>query len=209
MRRAACSTRPRPPASTPERSASWADMRKQPSQDYSGYREAGIRLSEPMPAADAKLRAEQAGPLIRAVHEFDKAHLLMLAEESLVPREAAALMAATLLEIEETGMEAARGQAGGGIHSGEQLLIRRHGEDVGGWLALARSSNDLGVLCARILQREALLAMMAGLNALRSATLALAAQHLESVMPGYVSGRHGQPVTLGHQLAAWAAAFER
>ena len=184
-------------------------MRKQRSEDYSGYREAGLRLTEPMPAKDAKLRTEHAGPLIRAVHEFDKAHLVMLAEESLVPREAAALMAATLLEIEGAGMEAARAEAGGGIHSGEQMMIRRHGEEVGGWLALARSSNDLGALSTRMLQRDALLAMMAGLNALRGATLALAAEHVESVMPGYVSGRHGQPVTLGHQLAAWAAAFER
>jgi argininosuccinate lyase len=51
--------------------------------------------------------------------------------------------------------------------------------------------------------------MMDALNGLRAALLALAGQHLESVMTGYVGGRHGQPVTLGHQLAAWGAVFER
>ncbi len=184
-------------------------MRKQRSEDYSGYREAGIRLTAPQPPALAKQRAEQAGPLIRAVHEFDKAHLLMLAEESLIPRPAAALMLATLLEIEQTGMEAARAEAGGGVHSAESMLIRRHGEEVGGWVSLGRSSNDLGALCTRLIQRDALLAMMQALNGLRAAVLSLAGQHLESVMPGYAYGRHGQPVTLGHQLAAWAAVFER
>src|SRR4051812_3200854 len=184
-------------------------MRKQRSEDYNGYREPGIRLTAPQPPALAKLRAEQAGPLIRAVHEFDKAHLLMLAEESLIPREAAALMLATLVEIEDTGMEAARAQAGGGVHSAEQLLIRRHGEDVGGRLALGRSSNDLGALCTRVIQRDALLAMMGALNGLRAVILAAAGEHLRSVMPGYAYGRNAQPVTLGHQLAAWAAVFER
>ena len=184
-------------------------MRKQRSEEYNGYREAGIRLTAPQPPALAKQRAEQAGPLIRAVHEFDKAHLLMLAEESLIPRAAAALMLTTLLETEQTGMEAARAEAGGGVHSAEQLLIRRHGEEVGGWLALGRSSNDLGALCTRLIQRDALLAIMRALNGLRPAVLSLAGQHLESVMPGYAYGRHGQPVTLGHQLTAWAAVFER
>lgn len=184
-------------------------MRKQRSEDYNGYREAGIRLVAPQPPAIAKQRTEQAGPLIRAVHEFDKAHLVMLAEESLIPREAATAMLATLLEIEKTGIEAARAQAGGGVHSAEQLLIRRHGEDVGGWLALGRSSNDLGALSTRMLQRDALTAMMGALNGLRRAILALAGNHLESLMPGYAYGRHGQPVTLGHVLAAWASVFER
>lgn len=184
-------------------------MRKQRSEDYNGYREAGIRLTAPQPPALAKQRAEQAGPLIRAVHEFDKAHLVMLAEESLIPREAAVLMLSTLLEIEASGMEAARANAGGGIHSAEQLLIRRHGEEIGGWLPLGRSSADLGVLCTRLIQRDALMAMMDALNALRAVILVLAGQHLESVMPGYAYGRHAQPVTLGHQLAAWAAVFER
>jgi argininosuccinate lyase len=184
-------------------------MRKQRAEDYNGYRGVGIRLTAAPPPGLAKQRAEMAGPLIRAVHEFDKAHLLMLAEESLIPRPAAALMLATLLEIEQTGMEVARAQAGGGVHSAEHLLIRRHGEEVGGWLALGRSSVDLGVLCTRLIQRDALLAMMEALNGLRDASMSLASSHLESVMPGYVAGRHGQPLTLGFQLAAWGAVFER
>ena len=184
-------------------------MRKQRSEEYNGYRVAGIRLTAPQPRAIAEQRSEQAGPLIRAVHEFDKAHLVMLAEESLVPRDAAVAMLATLVETEETDVEAARAKAGGGVHSAEQLLIRRHGEEVGGWLALGRSSNDLGALCTRMIQRDALAAMMGALNRLRRAILSLAGQHLASVMPGYAYGRHGQPVTLGHQFAAWAAVFER
>ncbi|MCW3026897.1 MAG: hypothetical protein JWN81_108 [Solirubrobacterales bacterium] len=184
-------------------------MRKQRAEHYDGYGAAGIRLSVAQPPALAKQRAEQAGPLIRAVHEFDKAHLLMLAEEALIPRDAAALMLGTLLEIEQSGMEAARAEAGGGVHSAEHLLIRRHGYEVGGWLALGRSSVDLGALATRLIQRDALLAIMQATTALRAASLTLAGEHLDSVMPGYASGSHAQPITLGHQLAAWAAVFER
>ncbi len=184
-------------------------MRRPRSEDYRGYAEAGIRLTATPPPGFSKMRAEQAGPLTRAVHEFDKAHLLMLAETALISREDAALMLATLLEIEESGMEAARTEAGGGVHSAENLMIHRHGEEVGGRLALGRSSVDLGALATRVIQRDALLAMMGGLNALRATILPLAREHAGSVMPGYVNGRHAQPVTLGHQLASWAAVFER
>lgn len=184
-------------------------MRKQPAEAYNGYREPGIRLMAPLPPAQAGQRSDLAAPLIRAVHEFDKAHALMLFEAELAPRPAAAQMLRTLTEIEASGMEAARAEAGGGLHSGEHLLIRRHGEEVGGWLSLGRSSNDLGVLCTRMLQRDALLGIMTALNLLRGAALTLADDHLETVLPGLLSGRHGQPVTLGHQYAAWGAVFAR
>src|SRR6516165_11765394 len=113
-------------------------MRKQRSEEYSGYRSPGVRLTAPQPPALAKQRTEQAGPLICAVHEFDKAHLVMLAEESLIPQDAAIQMLQTLLESEVGGVKASRAEAGGGIHSAENLLIRRHGEEVGGWIGIGR-----------------------------------------------------------------------
>ena len=147
--------------------------------------------------------------ILYAVHAFDKAHLVMLAEQGLIPREAAVAMVRSLRATEADGFEKARGAAGGGLHSGEHLLIRQLGEDVGGHVHLGRSSGDLGAVSARIVQRDALLDVMAELNALRATTLEVAESHAETVMPGYLQGQHAQPVTLGHYLAGWAAVLER
>lgn len=184
-------------------------MRKQPSGEYRGFRRAGIRLTEePLPNLVAH-RSDEGMEILPAVHAFDKAHLTMLAEEELIPRDAAIAMLRTLRETEADDFLKARREAGGGMHSAEFLLIQRHGEEVGGHLHLGRSSGDLGAVSARIVQRDGLLDAMEELCGLREALLGVAGEHAETVMPGYLQGQHAQPVTLGHVLAGWAAVLER
>lgn len=184
-------------------------MRKQSSTTYRGYRTAGIRLTEEVqagleaPAVDTKRATTQ------AIHQFDKAHLVMLAEESLIPRAAAVAMLRELRETERTGIEQPRNEAGGGLHSAENLLIRRLGEEVGGWIHLGRSSGDLDAVATATVQRDRLLETIAGLLAFRRVLLSLAEAHAGSVMPGYTQGQQAQPVTLGHELTAWASVFAR
>jgi argininosuccinate lyase len=184
-------------------------VRKQPAGQYRGYRQAGIRLTEDVLPNLVAHRSDEGMVILYAVHAFDKAHLVMLAEGGLIPLEAAVAMLRTLRATEAEGFERARLKAGGGMHSAEYLLIQQLGEEVGGHVHLARSSADLGEVSARIVQRDALLEVMGELNALRAATLDVAEAHTESVMPGYLQGQHAQPTTLGHYLAAWAAVLER
>jgi argininosuccinate lyase len=186
-------------------------MRKQPSEQYRGFRQAGIRLSEDVLPDLVAHRSDVGMTILYGVHAFDKAHLAMLAEEDLIPRDAAVAMLRTLRETEsaEGGFQGARRKAGGGMHSAEYLLIQRLGEEVGGHIHLGRSSGDLGAVSARIVQRDSLLEIMGELNAVRAALLDLAEEHTDTVMPGYLQGQHAQPITLGHQLAAWAATIER
>src|SRR5439155_13327694 len=68
---------------------------------------------------------------------------------------------------------------------------------------------DLGAVQTRIAQRDRLLETMGELNGVREVLLRVAGEHTETIMPGYTHGQHAQPVTLGHQLAAWAAVLER
>jgi argininosuccinate lyase len=133
----------------------------------------------------------------------------MLAEEELIPRRDAVAMLRAIRDMEGDGVDQVRLEVGGGMHSAEQYLIRRLGEEVGGRIHLARSSGDLGAVARRVRQRDHLIELMNDINALRETILQVAERNFDAVMPGYTHGQHAQPLTLGHQLLAWASLLER
>lgn len=184
-------------------------MRKQEQARYSGYRMPGIRMNEPMLEDVDSVYHEVQLVDLSPYHLFDKAHLVMLTEEGLIPREHGVAMLEALGEMEAEGFEELRRQVGGTSHSGEQYLIRRLGEEVGGHIHLGRSSGDLEAVRRRVQQRDWLIALMKGINNLRSALLVTATEHLHTVMPGYTHSQHAQPVTLGFQYLAWVCALTR
>lgn len=183
------------------------EVRKQKSRDYRGYRRAGIRLTEELLPDLAGTEASTM--TLYAVHRFDKAHLVMMAEEELIPRPDAVAMLRVLRELEDGDIVTTRLEAGGGTHSGEQILIRRLGEEVGGKIHLGRSSGDLVAVSSRMYWRDQLLEMVAGIDALRAALVDLAEHHLETVMPAYTHLQPAQPTTYGHHLLAWCLALSR
>jgi argininosuccinate lyase len=184
-------------------------MLQQAHTEYSGPRGVGIRMSEPLLPGTGGPYAEGDPELLEAYHLFDKAHLVMLAEESLIPRADAAGMLGALREMEASGIVETRSASRGGMHSGEQYLIRRLGYEVGGRIHLGRSTGDMGTVARRLRERRRLLGLCSELVQLRGRLLPVAEAHLETVMPGYTGGQHAQPTTLGHQLMAWVAALER
>ena len=184
-------------------------LKRQRSSEYKGYRTAGIRLKEaPVAGLPTGSTSADSAQLL-ACHAFDKAHLVMLAEEGLIPRSDAAAMLASFRVLEKGDAAEALAEAGGGIHAGEQYLIRTLSEEVGGRIHLGRSSGDLDRTAAKIRQRDKLLTVMEAVNALRSALLAAARKHAGAVMPGYTHGQQAQPLTLGFMLLHWAAALAR
>jgi argininosuccinate lyase len=91
----------------------------------------------------------------------------------------------------------------------ESELLRRAGPDVGGQMHTGRSRNDLYAAAVRLWVREALTAATGDLLALREEILALAAEHLETMMPAYTHLQPAQPTTLAHYLAGIAEALGR
>ncbi|MGH3279855.1 MAG: argininosuccinate lyase [Trebonia sp.] len=154
-------------------------------------------------------RTEKMGATTLAIHEFDKAHLVMLIEEGLIPAEDGIAMLRGLRQMEAEGIEAARLRVQGGKHSGEQYLIRLLGEEVGGRIHLARSSGDLGETGRRITARDYLMETMVRLNELRSVLIELAPRYADAVMPGYSHGQNAQSTSYGHWLSMWAFVFGR
>ncbi|MCK9495503.1 MAG: argininosuccinate lyase [Dehalococcoidia bacterium] len=184
-------------------------MLQPPAKEYSGPRGVGIRMTEPLTPGMGGAYSETGADLLEAYHLFDKAHLVMLGEEDLIPREAAARMLAALREMERDGAVDVRRQVGGGMHSGEQYLVRRLGYDIGGRIHLGRSTGDFGAVSRRVRERTRLLELAGAVNTLRAALLDTAEAHLDTVMPGHTGSQHAQPTTFGHQLLAWVAALDR
>jgi argininosuccinate lyase len=185
-------------------------MLKQNSKEYRGYRTAGIRLSEEMLPHLTKLSGGRTKVMQLAIHDFDLAHTVMLVEQGELSREAGKAILKALREIEETeGVVEARTRVGGGLHSGEQYLIRLLGEEIGGRFHVARSSGDLSSVAINTLQREKLLATMRGINGLRGVLIKLAREHTDTILPGYSFGQHAQPMTLSHLFLSWVATLAR
>ncbi len=177
--------------------------------DYRGFRAAGARLTEePLAHLDFH-RSGLLGESIHGIHAFDKAHCVMLTETGIVERETGKAMLAAFRAMEAEGMEQARTEADGGMHSGEHYLIRKLGEAVGGRLHLGRSSGDLIEVARRLTFKRHVHRILAALLALRGTLLALAEEHLDTVMPGYTHGQHAQPTTFAHWVTMFELGFAR
>ena len=179
-------------------------MSSKDSHSYQGFRGVGSRLTEaPLPHVEFH-KSGLLGEAMEGIHAFDKAHALMLTEEGINTRETGRAILKAFTEMEAAGMMEARERAGGGMHSGEHYLIQNLGEDIGGRLHLGRSSGDLVEVARRFTFRTHVHAMLAALCDTRAALLALAAQHTDTIMPGYTHGQHAQPSSFAH----WATLFE-
>jgi argininosuccinate lyase len=176
------------------------------------YRKAGARLKED---ADASQTAHKIGPsqrtvpLLHAYHMFDKAHVVMLTEEGLLPRADGVAILSAFRRMESEGWQRIRSEGGHGLFSGEAYLIEQLGEEIGGKIHLGRSSGDLNSVSARIGVREKLLNTMAAVLRCRESYLELAEQHLETVLPTYTMWQQAQIGTFAHYLVAWALPLER
>ncbi|MDD2442646.1 MAG: argininosuccinate lyase [Eubacteriales bacterium] len=90
----------------------------------------------------------------------------------------------------------------------EAELTRRVG-DAGRRLHTGRSRNDQVALDLRLYLRDACLEIRSGYLALYQVLIAVARQHLHTVMPGYTHLQRAQPVTLAHHLMAYVEMISR
>jgi argininosuccinate lyase len=183
-------------------------MLKRPADEYSGYRDAGVRLNEPVLPSLESHTNENVAATLDAIHAFDKAHLVMLIEEGLVDADAGVAMLQALRDIDQ-GDGSARAHAGGGKHSGERHMIRTFGQEIGGQLHLGRSSGDLGAVARRLTIRAIALEQVDALLRLRRASLEVGHKYADTIMPASTHLQHGQPTTFGHWATMWNQVFAR
>ncbi|MFB6121739.1 MAG: argininosuccinate lyase [Halobacteriaceae archaeon] len=137
----------------------------------------------------------------------DRAHVVMLAEQDVVADEEAGDILDALAGVESEGHEAL--PDGEDVHAAiETAVIDRVGP-VGGKMHTARSRNDEVAACIRYRLRADLLDALDATLALRETLASVAADHTETLLPGYTHLQPAQPTTLAHYLLSYEGAVAR
>ena len=137
----------------------------------------------------------------------DRAHLVMLREQGLISGEVSSQIMAALDEI-GTAADEALG-AGEDVHEAiEASILARIGPE-GGRMHTGRSRNDEVATCIRLALRAQMLDLMEEQLSFIQTLVRLAAEHKETIIPGFTHTQHAQPTTLAHHLLAHADAAAR
>ena len=141
--------------------------------------------------------------LFEPMLDAHEAHAVMLAECGIITAENAAAIIRAVAAIRAAGVDSYTYQPGieDLFFRIEGEIIEQAGADYGGNLQLARSRNDLGHALARMALRGRVLGVSERVLALRTAVMAQARRHLNTLMPGYTHTQPAQPVTFAHYLA--------
>lgn len=142
------------------------------------------------------------------VHGFraiDRAHLVMLAETGILPRETASRIARALIAIEKEIEPAAltyTGEVEDYFFLVEAELRKRLQPDDNGRLHTGRSRNDIDHTLFKLALKPRLDKLAGQLRALIAAALTLAEREKATLIVAYTHGQPAQPSTLGHYLSA-------
>lgn len=134
-----------------------------------------------------------------------RAHVAMLARQGIVSEADAAAIDAGLQQVaaeyerdgvpEDWDLE--------DIHMTVESRLTEIVGPAAGRLHTARSRNDQVATDFRMWVRSAAQRAIAGIDAVLAALVTRAAEHAESIMPGFTHLQTAQPVTLGHHLLAY------
>lgn len=133
----------------------------------------------------------------------NKAHLIMLVEQSLLSPEQAVLIIDAIDSLDKDAIRQTVYDARFEdlFFFVEHQMMQQAG-DIGGSLHLARSRNDMGIALYRMTLRVKLLTALRSACAFLETLLDTAQQHVETVMLGYTHTQQAQPMTLAHYLTA-------
>ena len=137
----------------------------------------------------------------------DRAHVVMLAEQGIIGDDVAGEILSALEAVEAAGHGAL--PDGEDVHEAiETAVVDRVGPD-GGRMHTARSRNDEVAACIRHRLRADLQDAAEATVALREALRDTAADHVDTVMPGYTHLQPAQPTTVAHYLLSYESAVAR
>lgn len=143
--------------------------------------------------------------------EVDRAHLVMLSETGIVPRDRAARLLRAINRLRADSFSPLRDRiANRGLYLlYEDWLIETEGAATGGILQTARSRNDLNATVHKLKLRWPLTELLTAALRLEGVLLLHARQNLLTTMPAYTHGQAAVPITWGHYLAGLAQAVAR
>lgn len=153
------------------------------------------------PGVDAALGGD-----LRLAVDVDRAHLVMLLEQRIVPRPAALALLAEIDDLQRLDFGPLRHRPAprGWYLMYEGYLAERLGPTVAGWLPTGRSRNDLSATLALLKLRDVFQILITATIRLQLTLLRRARGELTTVLPGFTHGQPALPITLGHYLAGVA-----
>jgi argininosuccinate lyase len=144
---------------------------------------------------------------VEFLDEINKASIVMLDERGLVPHSIAAAIARGIAAVSAQTSVAERPRSADYLDY-EPRLTAIVGADASR-LHTGRSRQDIASTIARMNLRDALLAEYEALVIARDKLAALAALHVETIVPAYTHGVQAQPTTFAHYLLAFSGTLAR
>jgi argininosuccinate lyase len=136
------------------------------------------------------------------ISKIDKAHVLMLAHQNLIPEQHAAQILAEISKLEQENFEPLIGVPAprGAYLLYESFLISRLGMLVAGSIHLGRSRNDINATIAMLQTRSGIKEVLNQLLDLLDLITDLSKEYSSVIMPAYTHFQPAVPVTYGHYL---------
>ena len=140
-----------------------------------------------------------------SVLKVDYAHLVMLANQGLIPRDQAGHILQALEDLSKDGPEQFAAKPGYGTLNLqiEEYLSQRLGQDTAGRLPIGRSRIDHGATVRRLADRDNVLKVQNGLLAMQDALIKTAMRHADTPIISFTHLQQAQPATFGHYLLAF------
>ena len=143
--------------------------------------------------------------------EIHDAHLVMLAERGIIPRQEARQIRAALRTIDPGAIQSVRydGTYEDLFFYVEERLAAACGDEVAGRLHTARSRNDIDMTMYRMLVRDWVLALADATLALRESLAGQARRHVHTLFAAHTHTQPAQTTTVAHYLLGAIEQTER
>ena len=147
---------------------------------------------------------DQRNFLFDAMFALHRAHVVMLKEQNLLPKDEAREIMRGLDELIQ--MDQAKIEYDPNYEDlffmVESKLGDLIGDELAGKVHLGRSRNDMGEGMYRYVLREKLLTLVQDVDRLSEALIGQAQLHIDTIMPAHTHTQPAQPTTFGHYLMA-------
>lgn len=142
--------------------------------------------------------------LFKHMFNIHRAHVVMLAEQSILDKKEAAAILKGVETISQIDPQTLKydPQFEDLFFMMEHKISEEIGPDLAGKMHIARSRNDMGVAMYRLVLREHILTVAQSSLLLAKALLEKIHEHAETVMTAHTHTQPAQPTTLGHYLTA-------
>ncbi|MDO4937112.1 MAG: argininosuccinate lyase [Sutterellaceae bacterium] len=147
----------------------------------------------------------------QAFVDCNKAHVLMLTQQKIISKEAAAQILRVNDELSDldTPPFECNPDREDFYFNLEAYLIEKTDIEIGGQQHTARSRNDLYDTCARMAVRKAFFELSTAFNRLRQTLIDKATESTDAVFSGYTHMQPSEPITFAHYLSGILSALER